>query len=99
MTPNFAIVRIQNHTGVPANKSSSAGWHFWGFPIVLPLFLLWIPAILLAPFVLIVLCAVCIAADVSFGRTIATCWNILCSLPGTDVRVCADGKRITVRIL
>jgi hypothetical protein len=86
MTPNFAIIRIQNH-------------RFWGFPIIVPIFLLWIPAILLAPFVLIVLWPVCIAADISLGRTIATFWNLLCGLPGTDVRVCADGKRITVRIL
>lgn len=86
MTPNFAIIRVQNHS-------------FWGFPIVLPIFLLWIPALLLAPLVLIVLGAVCIAADVSFTRTVASFWNLLCSLPGTDVRVCTDGKRITVRIL
>jgi hypothetical protein len=86
MTPNFAIIRIQNHS-------------IWGFPIILPLFLLWIPAVLLAPFILIVLWAVCIAADISLARTVATFWNLLCGLPGTDVRVCADGKRITVRIL
>ncbi|HEY6488577.1 MAG: hypothetical protein WCC26_14275 [Terracidiphilus sp.] len=86
MTPNLAIIRIQNHS-------------FWGFPIVLPIFLLWIPALLLAPLVLIVLGVVCIAADVSFICAVASFWNLLCSLPGTDVRVCADGKRITVRIL
>jgi hypothetical protein len=86
MTPNFAVIRIQN------NK-------FWGFPIIIPIFLLWIPALLLAPFVLIVLGALCVATDVSFGRTIAAFWNLACGLPGTDVRVCADGKRITVRIL
>jgi hypothetical protein len=86
MTPNFAIIRVQNH-------------HFWGFPIILPIFLLWIPAILLAPFALIVLWVVCIAADISMTRTVAALWNLLCGLPGTDVRVCADGKRISVRIL
>jgi hypothetical protein len=86
MTPNIAIVRIQNHS-------------FWGFPIVIPVFLLWIPALLLAPFVLIVVWAVCIAVDISFRQTVSTFWSLLCGLPGTDVRVCADGKRITVRIL
>ena len=86
MTPNIAIVRIQ--TG-----------HWWGFPIILPLFLLWIPTILLGPFVLLILWAVCIAADVSFPATVVTMWKILCSLPGTDVRVCTEGNRVTVRIL
>jgi hypothetical protein len=86
MTPNLAIIRIQNH-------------RFWGFPIIVPIFLFWIPAVLLAPLVLIVLWAVCIAADMSLTRTIAAFWNFACSLPGVEVRVCADGKRITVRIL
>ena len=86
MTPNIAIVRIQKG-------------HWWGFPIILPLFLLWIPAILLGPFVLLILWAVCIAADVSFSATVVTMWKILCSLPGTDVRVCTEGNRVTVRIL
>ena len=86
MTPNFAVIRIQNHK-------------FWGFPIILPIFLFWIPAILLAPFVLIVLWAMCVSTDVSFRRTIAVFWDLACSLPGIDVRVCADGKRISVRIL
>ena len=86
MTPNLAIIRIQNHK-------------FWSFPIIVPIFLFWIPAILLAPFALLVLLAVCLATDLSFRRTIAAFWNLACSLPGVDVRVCADGKRITVRIL
>jgi hypothetical protein len=113
MTPNLAIICIQNQVDVQTNRSShdqsfarragnresSAGWSFWGFPIVVPIVLLWIPAVLLAPLVLIILGTVCIAADVSFTRTVATFWNLVCSLRGTDVRVCADGKRITVRIL
>jgi hypothetical protein len=86
MTPNLAIVRIE--TG-----------HWWGFPIPLPVFLLWIPALLLGPFVLLILWAVCLATRVSFLATVATMWRILCSLPGTDVRVCTDGNRVTVRIL
>jgi len=87
MTPNLAVVKVE----------TEGRW--WGFPIVVPLFLLWIPAILLAPFVLLVLAAVCIAVDVSFWRTVATFWAIVCGLRGTDVRVCADRNRITVRIL
>ena len=88
MTPNLAIVRIQ----VPRHS-------FWGFPIVLPLFLLWIPAVLLAPFVLIILAIVCIASDISFLKTISAAWGLLCAFPGTDVRVAVEGRRITVRIL
>jgi len=86
MTPNLAIIRIQNH----AHR---------GFPIVVPVFLLWIPVILLSPFILLVLCGVCIAFKMSLWRTISAFWAVLCSLPGTDVRVCADGNRVTVRIL
>jgi hypothetical protein len=86
MTPNIAIVRIQRR-------------NWWGFPIILPVFLLWIPAILLGPFVLLILWAVCIAGDVSFSATVVTMWKILCSLPGTDVRVCTEGNRVTVKIL
>jgi hypothetical protein len=35
----------------------------------------------------------------NFGDTVGYLWRIFCSLPGTDVRVCADGNRVTVRIL
>jgi hypothetical protein len=86
MTPNIAIIRIQNH-------------RFRGIPIVVPIFLLWIPVILLSPFILVVLWGVCIAADISLWSAISTFWGVLCGLRGTDVRVCADGNRVTVRIL
>jgi len=86
MTPNIAIVQID-----------APHWHMprlW-----LPLFLLWVPAILLAPFVFVVLAAACIAFRISLWRLVAVCWGILCSLPGTDVRVAADSTRVFVRIL
>ena len=86
MTPNFAVVGID-----------APGFH-WP-RIWLPVFLLWIPAILLAPFVLVVLAVVCWLGRVSFSRTLSVLWGILCSLPGTHVRVHADGKDIVVRIL
>ncbi len=86
MIPNIAIVRIQTpHRRWPG---------LW-----LPLFLLWIPALLLAPFVLLILLVACIASRVSFLRAIATFWEILCSLPGTHVRVEAHGSNVNVRIL
>ncbi len=88
MIPNLAIVRIQ----VPEHS-------FWGFPIVLPLFLLWIPVLLLLPFALVVLAFVCVSTNISFFKTISAAWGLLCALPGTDVRVTVEGKRIHVRIL
>ncbi len=86
MTPNLAVIRIQTE-------------HRWCPPIPLPLFLLWIPGILLAPFVLLAVWITCLVVEMPFWHTIRVFWNILCSLPGTRVRVCAEGKKITVRIL
>lgn len=86
MTPNIAILRIE-----------SPYWR--GIRLWLPLFLLWIPLILLSPLILLVVLGVCIAGRISPWRAIAAFWAISCSLPGTDVRVCTEGKRITVRIL
>ncbi len=86
MIPSIAIVHVANP-------------HWRGIRLWLPLFLLWIPALLLAPFVLLILLVVCLGAEISFGRAVATCWAILCSLPGTDVRVSAQGNNVVVRIL
>jgi len=86
VTPNIAIVHIHNP-------------HRRGFKLWIPLFLLWIPAILLSPLMLIVLFGLCIAGEVDPFRAIRVFWDILCSLPGTDVRVIADGNKILVRIL
>ena len=86
MTPNFAIV----HVNFP---------HGPNFRLWLPLFLLWVPAILLAPFVLLALLIACLISGIPFGRTIATLWALLCSLPGTDVRVATEGNKVLVRIL
>ena len=86
MTPSLAVIRIQpGQTWVP--------------PIPLPLFLLWIPGILLAPFILLGIWITCLVYDLGLWRTVRTLWDVLCALPGINVRVCADGKRITVRIL
>ena len=86
MTPNIAIVHIQNPQ-----------WR--GIRLCLPLFLLWIPLIVLSPLILLVLFAVCLAGRINPLRAIAAFWDFSCSLSGTDVRVCADGNRVTVRIL
>ena len=86
MTPNLAVIRIQ-----PGQT--------WCPPIPLPLFLLWIPGILFGPFILLAIWILCLVYRLPFWRTIRVFWDILCSLPGTNVRVCAEGKKITVRIL
>jgi hypothetical protein len=86
MTPNFAIVHVHNP--------------YWrGFRLWIPLFLLWIPVILLAPLWLPVMAAVCFLGQVSFFQALGVFWGILCGLPGTDVRVEAQGNQILVEIL
>jgi hypothetical protein len=64
-----------------------------------PLFLLWIPVLLLSPVIFLVLLGLGMAGIASPWRATKVFWGILCALPGTDVRVCADGNRVTVRIL
>lgn len=86
MTPNIAIVHVQYPQGP-------------NFRLWLPLFLLWIPLILLAPFVLLALLIACLIAEVPFWSCIAAFWTLLCSLPGTDVRVATEGNKVLVRIL
>jgi len=86
MTPNIAIVHVDCHHGPR-------------FRLWVPLFLLWIPAILLAPFILLVLILASLIFRVPFRRSIATLGALLCSLPGTDVRVATEGNRVLVRIL
>jgi hypothetical protein len=86
VTPNIAIVHVHYPHGP-------------NFRLWLPLFLLWIPALLLAPFALVVLLVACICVRIPFWKSISAFWSIVCSLPGTDVRVSTEGNRVLVRIL
>ena len=86
MTPNIAIVHIETP-------------HWRCIPLWIPLFLLWIPAILFAPIVFLVIFGLSIAGRVHPWRAISVLWGLLCSLPGTHVRVTTEGTRIVVRIL
>jgi hypothetical protein len=86
MTPNIAIVRVQNP-------------HWRGIRLWVPLFLLWIPLILLSPLILLVVFVACLVGRVNALRAIAAFWALSCSLPGTDVRVSTDGNHVMVRIL
>jgi hypothetical protein len=86
MIPNFAIVGIQtSHWQTP---------RLW-----VPLFLLWIPVVLLSPLIFLVLAAMAIATETTVWRLIAICWGILAALRGTDVHVRAQGSQVLVRIL
>jgi hypothetical protein len=86
MTPNFAVIGVQTPQ--------------WRMPnLWVPLFLLWIPVILLSPIIFLVLVAVAIAARTNIWRLIAMVWRILSSLRGIDVRVTAEGNHVLVRIL
>jgi len=65
----------------------------------LPVFLLWIPVLLLSPLIFVVLLAVSIAGRIGVWRLIAVAWGILCALPGTDVRVTGENARVQVRVI
>ena len=86
MTPNFAILGID-----------TPGFH-WP-KLWLPIFLLWVPVILLSPFILLAFVVVAIATRTNVWRVIAIFWGILCGLPGTHVHVSTQDARVLVRIL
>ena len=86
MIPNIAVIHVHNA-------------HWRGFRLWIPLFLLWIPVLLLSPLILLVLLSACIVGEVNFFRALRVFWDVLCSLPGTDVRVTEDGNNVLVRIL
>lgn len=90
MTPNIAIVYLD----LPQWSPRWRPVRLW-----LPLFLLWIPLVLLSPLIFLVLLAVCIAGRISVWRAIAAFWAFSCSLPGTDVHVRTEGNLVKVRIL
>ena len=86
MTPNIAIIAIETpHWRMP---------RLW-----LPVFLLWLPVVLLSPILFLVLVAVAIGVRTSIWRLIALVWGILCGLPGTAIHVRSEGNQVLVRIL
>jgi hypothetical protein len=86
MTPNIAIVRVE-----------TPDFHL--IPLWIPLFLLWIPAIILSRLIFLVVLGLSLAGKLSPWRSFRTLWDLLCALPGTQVRVTADGAHVYVRIL
>lgn len=86
MTPNLAIVQIETP--------------YWRcIPLWIPLSLIWIPVIILSPLIFLVIFGLATAGRVAPWRAVAVLWNLVCSLPGTHVRVVADGAKVQVRIL
>jgi hypothetical protein len=86
MIPSFAILQVE----AP---------HFHMPRIWLPLFLLWIPVILVSPLILIVMFGLCMAGRISPWRAIAVLWSILCGLSGIHVHVSTHDSKVLVRIL
>lgn len=86
MTPNLAYVHISNP-------------HWRCFGIWLPLFLLWIPAVILAPFILIALAIACALGRIRFWTSLSVLWGILSALPGTNVNVNSGENLVHVRII
>lgn len=86
MIPTLALVHVEE----PGGRSL----HLW-----LPLFLLWIVLLILSPLLLLVVLVYCLVGQVSPWRAIVTLGSVVWSLGGTDVRVTAEGRRVTVRIL
>ena len=86
MTPNFAYVHVCNP--------------YWrGIGLWIPVFLLWIPGLILAPIILPVMLVVCLLGRIDPSRAMATFWSILCALPGTTVHVSTAQNQVDVRIL
>jgi hypothetical protein len=86
MTPNIAYVRIE-----------SPNWR--SIPMWIPLFLLWIPAIILSPLIFLVILGLSLAGKLNPWNTVRVLWDLVCALPGTHVRVTADETNVNVRIL
>jgi len=86
MTPNIAIVQVE-----PRDRRPISLW--------IPLFLLWIPAILLSPFIFLVIFGLAIAGKVDPWLAFRVLWDLVCALPGTHVRVTADDAKVRVQIL
>ena len=86
MMPNIAVVQIETP-------------HWRCIPLWIPLFLLWIPALLLSPIILLVIIGLAMAGHVNPWRAIQVFWNIVCSLPGTHVRVVSEDAKVLIRIL
>jgi hypothetical protein len=86
MMPSVAIVQVEcGHWRMP---------RLW-----LPLFLLWIPGLLLAPLAVLAGLVCCVAGGVQAWRAAAAFWRVICALPGTHIRVETHETRVRVQLL
>ncbi|HTW61933.1 MAG TPA: hypothetical protein VMD55_08995 [Terracidiphilus sp.] len=86
MIPSIAVLRVENTR--------------WRSPqLWIPLFLLWIPVLLLSPLIFLVLVGLSLANGISPWRVFRIFWDIVSGLPGTHVHVRADGNTVQVRVL
>jgi hypothetical protein len=59
---------------------------------------LWIP-LFLSPIIFLVIFGLAVAGKINPWLAFRVLWDLLCALPGTHVRVTADGTNVRVRIL
>jgi hypothetical protein len=72
----------------------------WRTPrLWIPLFLLWIPVLLLSPIIFLVIVGLSLAGGLHPWRALRVLWDLVSSLPGTRVHVRADGNTVQVRVL
>ena len=86
MTPSIAIVRVETPD-------------FRMIPLWVPLFLLWIPVIILSPLIFLVIFGLSLAGRINPFTSCRVLWCFLCSLSGIQVRVNAEEAKVYVRIL
>jgi hypothetical protein len=86
MTPSIAIVRVETPD-------------FRMIPLWVPLFLLWIPALLLSPLILLVIFGLSLAGRINPFTACRVLWGLVCALRGIQVRVHAEDANVYVRIL
>jgi hypothetical protein len=86
MTPNIAIIRVDTSDGHT-------------IPLWIPVFLLWIPLIILSPLIILVIFGLSLAGRINPFIACRVLWGFLCSLSGIQVRVLADDANVYVRIL
>ena len=72
--------------------------HFHMPRLWLPLFLLWIPVLLVSPLIFVVIFGLCMASRISPWRAIAVFWSILCGLSGTHIHLSTHESKVLVRI-
>jgi hypothetical protein len=85
MLPSIALIQFEN----PYRT------RFW---LPVPLFLLWLLALLLSPLLLLVLLVACLAFSLNPFRVIGVVWGIVSALRGTSIQVRHQANSIHIRV-